>query len=619
MELEPKDPVKVLFDALPDPLSYENHLLRDGSIFDFGSAVFQPHLAAFVQNSSFEKNGSFLPGFAFQGQTAQSFPDFCRDVDTAWIRELSTSALASGENNFDMMVLASMGHAILERECEPDRADSSSKAAWFRYAVWLVRGRRDEERPFEVSPDSAAPLLLDTEHYATLTYQVAKKAQHNCAHCGNTHKDLIRCTGCLLDENWAYLSISYCGKHCQSADWPKHKATCRSRKLLARAVSIARQLTRTFEVHTFGMACRTITVKEHNIMLKPFRQRTSITGKVDGRDVEPSFPGAYTGDFAFMPPPSVLSSDKLDSHDTDEALLRYSNCTEVNQTEWPFVGLLLQREIPPSQGTAMTTWPLRTYESTLLTMYSTQAICDSITTMGVVPKNAALTISQVYEIGEVRYPCHNAMDSAHRTVCARVSNEDAFVIDFTSAQFGWRECLARMVDYRAAHGAHFNPEKRLRSGIDPRVPSLPMWNTVAEFGSKIKGEIATAIQTSILDFIKWKGFVGSGPLSGAVKKMLNANKTEFEAYSQEIVRLADSAMAEVINGYRSQGLFKLCLTSSGLLSCTDTPHWAEVYQKLWLTEKEYQAIPRSERNSNEAMRLWYEKLTAMGGLKLLKP
>lgn len=109
------------------------------------------------------------------------------------------------------------------------------------------------------------------------------------------------------------------------------------------------------------------------------------------------------------------------------------------------------------------------------------------------------------------------------------------------------------------------------------------------------------------------------PEARAIKEMVSTSQTEFEANTREIVRLAEFAMAEVINGYRSQGLFRFCLTSSGWLCCTDTLHWAEVYRKLWLTEEEYQTVPTDENAPYEIMRLWNEKPVAMGGPKLLKP
>lgn len=237
--------------------------------------------------------------------------------------------------------------------------------------------------------------------------------------------------------------------------------------------------------------------------------------------------------------------------------------------------------------------------------------------MSLSPKNAALTVTSLHRSGNVQNALHNVL-SPHTVLRARVSNADDFVVDFTSAQYGWRECLARFVEYQAARCARLEPDRPLQIGT-ANHPSRPAWSPLARFIGKVKDEIATAMQKSIMGFMESKGHVGSGSYSGAVKKMLGTDKAEFEASSEEIVRLAESAMAEVINGYRSQGLFKLCLTSRGFLCCTDTPHWAEVYRKLWLTEEEYDANPKDVRGAKKAMYLWYQKLMAMGGPKLLKP
>jgi hypothetical protein len=54
--------------------------------------------------------------------------------------------------------------------------------------------------------------------------RVAGSAVRACAGCGITaevteHGKLMACTGCR--------SVCYCGKACQKADWPAHKATCK--------------------------------------------------------------------------------------------------------------------------------------------------------------------------------------------------------------------------------------------------------------------------------------------------------------------------------------------------------------------------------------------------------
>jgi hypothetical protein len=63
-----------------------------------------------------------------------------------------------------------------------------------------------------------------------------------CANCGI--QATMRCAGCMVAPDYHLgdaMAIVYCGRDCQTKDWPDHKSRCRimkRRKKLMRAANI---------------------------------------------------------------------------------------------------------------------------------------------------------------------------------------------------------------------------------------------------------------------------------------------------------------------------------------------------------------------------------------------
>lgn len=121
-----------------------------------------------------------------------------------------------------------------------------SKGHYLRLALWLVSGRRDHEIPFATAtssdPGITTRLPHTYEHLADLAKLTTKNSNMHCAHCKAECKPPKHCSGCLVDEKWAFLGVAYCGKKCQVDDWKEQKSVCKHRKSLVVAVTQLRAL-----------------------------------------------------------------------------------------------------------------------------------------------------------------------------------------------------------------------------------------------------------------------------------------------------------------------------------------------------------------------------------------
>lgn len=97
--------------------------------------------------------------------------------------------------------------------------------------------------------------------------------------------------------------------------------------------------------------------------------------------------------------------------------------------------------------------------------------------------------------------------------------------------------------------------------------------------------------------------------------MLSSDKSVFDKCREGVLALADSAINGVIEKYRSQGLYCLCLTSEKAVRVTDSLHWAEVYRKLWLKDEEWRLVRDWPR---ELLRKWKDVLRRSGSQGLIK-
>lgn len=591
MAQDPSDPVKALFDALPDVGTYDAMFLAasGGSI----SSNLLPQLTTFVSrvrcfkaggNNFTDADGPFLFGKINRILQSQ------HNHDSLFITTLSELALSKGQTLHDTTT-------------------NSKKTRYLRYAAWLAGGRRDPESPFEPASPRAQP-PPPREHYANLTAQAAKQSQGHCAHCGKHVDHPVSCKQCLVDERWADVRVSYCDEYCQNAGWPSHKSTCRSRRLLGRAVSIVLPLNRTFETYTFDFSYKRAVVKDGIVRLEEFTE--GFDDRMGGCTL---IPDAFKGGFVFRTPPHVSGIDSAASHDYNEAVLRFSKCGELGAVQWNFIEPFLDCKCLRSQAVGFShVAGERDASQTSIPcqeLISVAGVCSSILEMTIQPKNASIVVSRISPYG-----LDNGMLSNHVVFHAKLANGEAFIIDIAGSQYGYHEVLSLEKDFvkcRVASCQNSQPVGQGGRGLEAMMRMFTPGDCVEKAGSLLKEELAREICSQVRLYLASKGFAGGN----AIKRMLGSDGRTFGQCREGILSLTKRVVTGSIERYKSEGRYCLCLDTNLSVRVTDNRHWAEVYKKLWLNDEEWQPI----RNNQQALiSKWLDSLERSGSdfLSILK-
>lgn len=134
MEPCPDDFVKALFDALPDVKKFDEASLASvGGGCPINGNRLRPPVVAFINRCQLSRAGS--KGFV--------------DADCTYIFEKATRMI-DHSYAFDATFLTMLSDlALSDGRRLSDSAGSSRKTQYMRYAIWVARGRRDAEDPFD--------------------------------------------------------------------------------------------------------------------------------------------------------------------------------------------------------------------------------------------------------------------------------------------------------------------------------------------------------------------------------------------------------------------------------------------------------------------------------------
>lgn len=205
----------------------------------------------------------------------------------------------------------------------------------------------------------------------------------SCANCSKTAKYVCqRCKGCLSGEaGVATVSTSYCSKGCQVQHWSTHKTECNDRWALFRAVETAFQLFITLCHANYILTVERLEKKGSVWNTYPLKKRP-------GTSLLVPFP-----------------EDAIPSLDDQAAILCDRKClSHLADLHILFKALL-----------------------TDITM--------SIEEVEFWRKNTALKIRHLYEHGAV----WDMTEYKHWVLRVTLKNKEAYAIDITGAQSGWKE------------------------------------------------------------------------------------------------------------------------------------------------------------------------------------
>ncbi|KAK8054976.1 hypothetical protein PG993_000203 [Apiospora rasikravindrae] len=483
------DSVERLFRAFPDPKSDDRDTRSHGPT-DAQMDKFNAPLKAFLKTTSVD-------------------PDF------TYLKEQAEKAI--GDPGEKQRFRHAIVHLSLSKAEIPD--DGSAKSKQLRYHRWIGLGRKDSDRPFP-------PTATITKDDASLAYlPAALMNPQACATCGEKSTDA--CVGCKLvyGTDHVVFKTVYCSKKCQKDDWPRHKASCLSRKLVQRAVIILRELF--------------ILYKSLNCTFPA--ERIVEKGGVLCNYLAPSAEAAHVGDTVPTQFPIHLAA----SDDILRACV--TDCYGSFEALETFKGV---------------------FDLFL------EPICTQIREAGILPRNAhrpTMTISPAAMLSN--------MLPMHFVLRAQLHSGEEVAIDVAGSHFGWNEPVSpwnHWESQRAYHSCMFSyGTVCFEMGLVP-PPSLDM--KIRQFRKKQVTAMLGAI-----NYVIQRQQPGK---SRSITRLLNSpNYLELKG---EITTAARQALRAGIAQLQASKTMRLYFTGNWVTDLTATKEESEVLDKVWLSREEYQ-------------------------------
>lgn len=390
--------------------------------------------------------------------------------------------------------------------------------------------------------------------------------------CANCHKkgSSLWCGGCHVSD-LGKIRTFYCSEACQGAHWKIHQGVCKARRKFFRAVSILAELWFKFEEKTWVATAKLDAVKEKVVLT------SAIADNLDAR--------GWTGRSIFRDFPRDAVPTKTDDA-VKKALLFDNTCVEIVVTGRALLDLFSRGNIRLKHHRG----PLTNY------LTATDA---ALTFVNVEVKAPALV---------VRYQTMQSHDQ-HGILIASLATGDKYVLDFSGAQYGWKE---KVYDYATFYGHRSHPHCLLQSPPTSLDETKRMENmvylmlppdSVAVAASIFRRSIAAGMVAEINKFAKSQ--------DKQLKGILGLPENQFPSARNELVEAAISGMHQAILKLEQKRATQLFYNSNFELRAVMTEEKAKIWDNVWLSGEEYQA---NRGNLKALKKLWADKVAKSSGI-----
>ncbi|KAF7555283.1 hypothetical protein G7Z17_g2334 [Cylindrodendrum hubeiense] len=367
----------------------------------------------------------------------------------------------------------------------------------------------------------------------------------NCTNCGKPESS-IWCQQCA-EGGVGQLRIFYCSKPCQDQHAVAHRDVCEARRLLSRAVSIFMELWTTFEENTFSSKVRFVNERNGKIFLR-LRSARSDEGTWMGKSFLEQFPGDAVPENA---------RDAL-----KKAVLFDNACTEVFSVGLSFVKILLKR--------------------------------GCLQEANIKVKDPALVV----DLAE--HP--TLAPFGHNLLRVKLTTGEIFAIDFTGAQFGWRDQLYTWDTYVQHRVKEFNSLEPL--GGAKQQDSM----VYCRISPTSIGGASRAFRTDVVNEGLVKGLVTYFVQhETTVKKLLSLPPSLFVRERAQLVNHLKHSIRTRVQKPCDLGIGRLYFDDQFESHVVSTSEEALKYQNVWLSKEEYSA----NKGNLKALRyIWKKKVAS---------
>ncbi|KAI0390524.1 hypothetical protein F5Y17DRAFT_55486 [Xylariaceae sp. FL0594] len=416
----------------------------------------------------------------------------------------------------------------------PNRKDKSARATQLRYYKWIAQGRKNETYPFANGRFLGQPSTTRIAQVPT-----PEGVLHSCASCKKPGSANLRCPVCDLSTDKYVLDVvAYCNKTCLQNHLAKHQQVCKGRRLIVRATKLLEGLFLRMIAATFHQPLK--SSREHMGMLIVDTHSWEKFGMV-GRQL-------------FVD----VSGDLIVGE------------TEAAKDECRRAVLCLGQE--PNLATSL--FEMINY------LFS---FAKHVGILYAIPINMKRPMIQEHQ---GKY-FHNSFTN-HPVLIIQLWNNDKYVIDLTSSQFGWPEVLSPAVQWCALRTMGDMNVKNLtkhwpRRDPDQDLRSMPFYLIERDAGINVMAAMVTDLQ-------------------GVVRKMKDSYRTitdllaepDHELYAQyehdmfAIFRGRVKAM--IIDVYHRSSQYRLFLAGAPSYSCFCAGDQSRALKDIWMKEAEYERL-----------------------------
>lgn len=443
------------------------------------------------------------------------------------------------------------------------------------------------------------------ERYANLLIETAKTSQV-CARrgCKNT-KAADKCARCLVDEEWAFVAVSYCGRDCQKADWATHKPVCLARRKLIRGVRTAREMSYVFEDCAFGTDFKKATAdRAGNITIHEY-----VTKPREGFEL---IPGAFKGGPALQPwsmfalAPMVQREAGPPLEDLDVLLRAHwiTRSLPLERVFWqPLLNGQSQKKLDglPRIASCQSSLPqalspIKPHRD--FTDMSTAEAAKDYRKLYLIPKNTCRSVSRPAS------PAPRAEDLKTHCVLLIISEAgEEFIVDMMGIQLGYKEVLSLRTDFDKTRASNaldvFHVELGAdENGIDLEMTTGEMYDDYYSSVWFMKQRLAFAAAAAMGKYLQ-----EAQPDPLTLDEYLNLKEPEFSQRCTEFRTMLTGILykvADSLNGWC------LCLTQQMTVTMVSNsgPEF-DIYKGIWLTQEEWEPI---RDKPDQLVALWLKKL-----------
>ncbi|KAH6975015.1 hypothetical protein BKA56DRAFT_733399 [Ilyonectria sp. MPI-CAGE-AT-0026] len=368
----------------------------------------------------------------------------------------------------------------------------------------------------------------------------------NCANCTKPHSALW-CEECA-ENDVGQLRVFYCTESCRAQHAAAHKHVCETRRRLSRAVLIFRELWTTFEEETFVTSVCFANERNGKVLLT-LKDRDSHERAWTGNSFLRQFPG------------DVVPGNATDA--VKKAVLFDNTCSEVVSVGIPFINILLK------------------------------PITKDIKEAEVCIKDPAMIVVLT----------HGSNDShlGHCVLRVTLQTGETFAIDFTGAQYGWRNQLYTWNTYIEHRAKTVNGVTPLgtTSLQESAVYSLFAPNSIAKATRAFRTNIVRdgLVRSLVTYFVQHQS---------SMKDLLSLPGSSFVRERAQLVNFVKDSIRRRVQELCDLGVGRPYFDRNFEPHYTTTAEEGLKYQGVWLSKEQYNA---NKGKLNALKRIWNKRLS----------